>query len=164
MLYSPPPRTKVLLCIASEEEERLKRILDRHDLQFVRERSAAMQLLEKDEYGLVVVGVHFDGSQAFSLIGDLRLHAKYRKVPILVVYAPGRYDLSDLALEAIDRAVLSLTANGFLNFSHFADTDEHNERIRRIADYLILINGDLHHVARQMRDPQLLRVVERRSE
>jgi hypothetical protein len=39
-------------------------------------------------------------------------------------------------------------ANGFLNLMHFPDDDEGNARIRRIVDYLILINGDLQHIAR----------------
>jgi hypothetical protein len=39
-------------------------------------------------------------------------------------------------------------ANGFLNLLHFPDNDEGNARIRRIVDYLILINGDLQHIAR----------------
>ena len=46
--------------------------------------------------------MNFDESQMFSLLGDIRAHARYRKVPIL-----------------------------FLDL----------ERIRRVIDYLILIDG-----------------------
>ena len=39
-------------------------------------------------------------------------------------------------------------ANGFLNLLHFDDDQAGNARVRRILDYLILINGDLQHIAR----------------
>ena len=35
-------------------------------------------------------------------------------------------------------------ANAFLNLNKFPDNDEGNARVRRIVDYLILIDGDIH--------------------
>jgi hypothetical protein len=162
MPYSPPQRTRILMCVVPETAERLTRILEGHELVFAATRVAAAQHLESDRFGMVVVGVHFDDAQIFTLIGDIRLHARYRKVPILVVHSPGPYDLTEVAVEAIDRAVLALTANGFLSFDHFDDDAEGDARVRRVVDYLILIDGDLHHIARQAQDPSVTRMVERR--
>jgi hypothetical protein len=51
----------------------------------------------------------------FSLLGDIRAHAKYRKVPILCVLgARGRF-LTEIAIEGLDHAVNAMTANGFLD-------------------------------------------------
>jgi len=61
--------------------------------------------------------------------------------------------LSEVAVEGLDHAVKAMMANGFLNLLHFADDDEGNARIRRITDYLILIDGDLQHIARQTGEP-----------
>jgi PleD family two-component response regulator len=162
MPYSPPPQTRILMCVVPETAQRLTRILDGHQLVFAASRAEAARHLERDRFGMVVVGVHFDDAQIFTLIGDIRLHARYRKVPILVVHSPGPYDLSEVAVEAIDRAVLALTANGFLSFDHFDDDAEGDARVRRVVDYLILINGDLHYIARQTQDPGVMRMVERR--
>ena len=41
-----------------------------------------------------------------------------------------------------------MRANGFLDLRHFSDDEEGNNRICRIVDYLILIDGDLQHIAR----------------
>jgi hypothetical protein len=61
-----------------------------------------------------------------------------------------------------DHAVKAMTANGFLDLDHFADDAEGNARIRRIVDYLILIDGDLHHIARETGDPEVVNIIERR--
>ena len=162
MSYSPPPQTRILVCAVPETAGRLTRILSGHQLIFAADRPQAMRHLETERFGMVLIGVHFDDAQIFTLIGDIRLHALYRKVPILVVHSPGPQDLTEVAIEAIDRAVLAMTANGFLSFDHFEDDAEGDARVRRVVDYLILIDGDLHHIARQTQDPNVARMVERR--
>jgi hypothetical protein len=69
-------------------------------------------------------------------------------VPVLCVLGSWGRLLSEVAVEGLDHAVKAMMANGFLNLLHFADDEEGNLRIRRIADYLILIDGDLQHIAR----------------
>jgi hypothetical protein len=104
--------------------------------------------LRAEKYGMVVLGVHFDESQMFSLLGDIRGHAKYRKVPILCVLGERGRFLTPLAIEALDYAVKAMTANGFLDLQQFDDDDAGNGRVRRIVDYLILNDGDLNQVSR----------------
>jgi len=82
--YPPPPRTKILLAVTPDMRDRLERILARHDLTTVHASDAAMRALE-DKHGIVILGVHFDDSQMFLLLGDIRSHSGYRKVPILCV-------------------------------------------------------------------------------
>lgn len=142
------PRTKILLAVPHDNRDRLTRILEGHDLTFVDDSDQARALLENEKFGLVFVGVHFDESQMFTLLGDIRAHAKYRKVPILCVLGSWGRMLSEIAVEGLDHAVKAMTANGFLNLLHFTDDQEGNARIRRIVDYLILIDGDLQHIAR----------------
>jgi hypothetical protein len=96
---------------------------------------------------MAVLSVHFDESQMFSLLGDIRSHSKYRKIPVLCVLGAHRV-LTDVAIEGLDHAVKAMRANGFLDLHHFADDEDGNARIRRIVDYLILIDGDLQHIAR----------------
>ena len=149
----PAPRTRILVAVLHDNRERLTRVLEGHDLVFVDNGDDARELLERDVYGLVLLGVHFDESQMFSVLGDIRSRARYRKVPILCVLGSWGRMLSEVAVEGLDHAVKAMMANGFLNLLHFADDDEGNARIRRITDYLILIDGDLQHIARQTGEP-----------
>jgi hypothetical protein len=52
--------------------------------------------------------------------------------------------LSDVAIEGLDHAVKAMLANAFLNLQKFPDDEAGNARVRRIIDYLILIDGDMH--------------------
>lgn len=148
--YSPPPKTRILLAVTPELRERFARILDRHELTFVERSQQAMGELT-DHFGMVILSVHFDESQMFTLLGDIRAHSGYRKIPILCVLGRHRR-LSDVAVEGLDHAVKAMRANGFLDLEHFADDEGGNARIRRIVDYLILIDGDLQHIARTTGD------------
>jgi len=144
--YAPPPKTKVLLAVTPDVLDRFQRILTRHELAAVGNVAEAMRKLE-EHFGMVILSVHFDESQMFSLLGDIRSHSKYRKIPVLCVLGPHRV-LTDIAIEGLDHAVKAMRANGFLDLHHFADDEEGDARIRRIVDYLILIDGDLQHIAR----------------
>ena len=158
----PAPRTKILVAVVHDNRERLARVLEGHDLVFVDNGEDARACLEREPFGLVMVGVHFDESQMFTLLGDIRSHAKYRKVPILCVLGSWGRMLSEVAVQGLDHAVKALMANGFLNLLHFPDDEPGNARIRRIADYLILIDGDLQHIARQTDEPAAAPAEERR--
>jgi len=49
-----------------------------------------------------------------------------------------------VAVQGLDHAVKAMTANCFLDLRRMPDDENGNGRIRRIVDYLILIDGDLH--------------------
>jgi hypothetical protein len=141
------PKSRILAAVMPDREGRMERVLAGHDVTFVKTCDEARTLLEEEEYGLVILGVHFDESQMFSLLGDIRAHARYRKVPILCVLGSrGRY-LGDFAIEGLDHAVKAMMANGLLNIENIGDDDEGNARIRRIVDYLILLDGELQQLA-----------------
>jgi PleD family two-component response regulator len=141
------PKSRILVAVIPDKEDRMERVLSGHDLMFVKTCEEARTLLEEEEYGLVIIGVHFDESQMFSLLGDIRAHARYRKVPILCVLGSrGRY-LGDVAIEGLDHAVKAMMANGLLNIENISDDEAGNARIRRIVDYLILLDGELQQLA-----------------
>jgi PleD family two-component response regulator len=142
------PKAKILVAVVHDNKDRIRRLLEGHDVVFVNTCDEARSLLEAEKFGLVLLGVHFDESQMFALLGDIRAHAKYRKVPVLCVLGSWGRMLSEVAIEGMDHAVKAMMANGFLNLLHFPDDEEGNARIRRIVDCLILINGDLQHIAR----------------
>jgi PleD family two-component response regulator len=141
------PKTRVLAAVLPDKGDRMDRILAGHEVTFVKTCDEARTLLEEEEYGLVILGVHFDESQMFSLLGDIRAHARYRKVPILCVLGSRSRYLGDFAIEGLDHAVKAMMANGLLNMENISDDQEGNARIRRIVDYLILLDGELQQLA-----------------
>jgi CheY-like chemotaxis protein len=133
-----------MLAIVADKVELWRRILEGHELVFVMTLREAMQrLAEADGFRLVLIGVHFDESRMFTLLGDIRAHPKYRNIPVLVVLSPGQYAFSGIAVEGIDRAVTALGANGFLNLDRFPDNAEGEAGIRRIVDHMIVSGADL---------------------
>jgi len=146
--YGPPPSSRILLAATPAESRRLERLLDGHELVVVQTRDEAIRRVTKEVFQMIVIGVHFDESQMFALLSEIRAHGKYRKVPILCVLDGGKRTISDVAIEGLDHAVKAMTANGFMDLNHFPDDEQGNTRVRRIIDYLILINGDLQHLAR----------------
>jgi PleD family two-component response regulator len=157
--YTPPKRSRILLAATPDVQERFERVLARHETVSVSTAGEALRTLD-EHFRLVILSVHFDESQMFSLLGDIRSHSSYRKVPVLCVLGVSRGKaITDVAVEGLDHAVKALRANGFLDLEHFADDEEGNARIARIVDYLILIDGDLQHIARQLDDsvPQVER-------
>jgi PleD family two-component response regulator len=150
--YTPPPKSKILLALTPDMLERFQRILARHEPVPVDSATQALRALDKLDFKMVILGVHFDESQMFSLLGDIRSHSNYRKIPILCVLGARGPAISDVAVEGLDHAVKALRANGFLDLQHFVDDDHGNARIARIVDYLILIDGDLQHIARALDD------------
>src|SRR4051812_16719370 len=146
--YDPPPKTRILLAVTADKRDRLARILEHHELVFVQSSYEAMRYLMQDGFGMVMIGVHFDESQMFTLLSDVRAHAKYKKVPILCMLGERGRALSQIAVDGLDHAVKAMTANGFLDLNRFDDGG--NTRIRRIVDYLILIDGDLQNPAAEV--------------
>jgi hypothetical protein len=137
-----PLRGKQILA-AVENRERLGRILAGHILTCPKSIDEAKRELEEREYALVVLGVHFDESRMFELLRQVRTFPKNALTPVVCVVA-GPSVLSDVAIEGLDHAVKAMLANAFLNLQKFPDNDAGNGRVRRIIDYLILIDGEIH--------------------
>ncbi len=161
--YASPPRAKILIGISDLVRERVMRLLERHELVVANTRTEALQILNGDGYEMVILDVHFDESQMFNVLGDIRLHTKHRTTPVVVVYARGSNPASAVMLAGLDHAVRALLGNALLDLDDFPDDEKGNERFRRIIDYLLLLNGDLHHVAEKTGDPSVVAIVERRS-
>jgi DNA-binding NtrC family response regulator len=157
--YAAPPTTKILIAATAAVAERLAHVLQGHELVFAQTSQDVMARLSRERYGIVILSVHFEESQMFALLADIRAHSLYRKVPIVCVLGH-RGRLTEAAVEGLDHAVKAMTANGFLDLTRFPDDESGNARIRRIVDYLILIDGDLQSISEVH---EIGRVTERRN-
>jgi CheY-like chemotaxis protein len=139
----PPPLRGKPILVAVENIERLSRVLDGHDLTVPRSVDEAKAELERREFAMVILGVHFDESRMFELLRLVRTYKANELTPVVCMLT-SESRLSDVAVEGLDHAVKAMLANAFLNLRKFPDDDAGNARVRRIIDYLILIDGDMH--------------------
>ena len=138
----PPLKGKEIL-VAVHNCERLQRILQGHRLTIPRDVAEAERALRAREYALIVLGVHFDESRMFELLRLVRVWKENALTPVVCVLS-GPSNLSNVSLEGLDHAVKAMLADAFLDLNKFPDDDRGNARLRRICDYLILIDGDIH--------------------
>lgn len=140
---APPPLRGKPILVAVEDAERLRRILAGHELTLPASVEQAKAELEKREFALIVLGVHFDESRMFELLRLVRTYEANQLTPVVCMLTTTSR-LSDVAIEGLDHAVKAMLANAFLNLRKFPDDAQGNARVRRIVDYLILIDGDMH--------------------
>ncbi len=132
-----------MLAVAPAGVERFLRVLSGHDVMVVGTLSEALRNLEEEKFGMVIIGVHFDESQMFELLHHVRLNRHEPAVPTVCVHGESG-TLSNLVLQGLDHAVKAMMGNAFLDLRKMPDDKNGNARLRRIIDYLILIDGDLH--------------------
>lgn len=138
-----PPLTKKRILLAVEACERLERILAGHVLTIPHSVEEAERELQAREYHMVILGVLFDESRMFELLRVVRTYKQNALTPVVCMLT-GESNLSAVAIEGLDHAVKAMLANAFLNLNRFPDDADGNARVRRIVDYLILIDGDIH--------------------
>ena len=83
----------------------------------------------------------------------MRIYDKNRLTPVVCVLET-RSKLSPVGIEGLDHAVKAMLANAFLNLNKFPDDAGGNARVRRICDYLILIDGDIHGGFKSVHEPR----------
>ena len=137
------PLAKKRILVAVEACERLERILAGHILTIPHSVEEAERELQAREYHMVILGVLFDESRMFELLRVVRTYKMNALTPVVCMLT-GESNLSAVAIEGLDHAVKAMLANAFLNLTKFPDDRAGNERVRRIIDYLILIDGDIH--------------------
>ena len=138
-----PPLAKKRILVAVDDCERLERILAGHILTIPHRVEEAERELQAREYHMVILGVLFDESRMFELLRLVRTYKQNALTPVVCMLT-GQSNLSAVAIEGLDHAVKAMLANAFLNLRKFPDDREGNARLRRIIDYLILIDGDMH--------------------
>ena len=137
------PLTKKRILVAVDDCERLERILEGHILTIPHSVEEAERELQAREYHMVILGVLFDESRMFELLRLVRTFKQNALTPVVCMLT-GPSNLSPVAIEGLDHAVKAMLANAFLNLTKFPDDKSGNARVRRIIDYLILIDGDIH--------------------
>lgn len=133
---------QILAAVAPDTEERVRRILDGHDVMFARDLSAAQAALQSGGVHLVFVGARFDQSRMFDLLEYLRQDAALGEIPIVAaIVAPTR--MAQSTVSGLAHTTKILGASVFVNLNDVSDDEVGNARIRLIVDALIAAPDDL---------------------
>lgn len=141
---SVPPQLGRQILLAVEDTERLRRILEGHVLTVATTVEQAKSEMQRREFAMIIIAVNFDESRMFELLRLVRTYEVNQLTPVVCMLTSSSSRLSDVAIEGLDHAVKAMLANAFLNLNRFPDDPAGNARVRRIIDYLILIDGDMH--------------------
>ena len=103
---STPPLLGRRILLAVEDAERLKRILAGHELTLAASVDQAKAELQKREFALIVLGVHFDESRMFELLRFVRTYRTNQLTPVVRMLTSASR-LSDVANVLIMPAIHS---------------------------------------------------------
>ena len=111
---------KVLVADLPETDARIRECLPGCEFVFVRSMHEALVALRRDGFSLVVIGLHFDESRMFELLGHVRALERYRDTPVVCVQGVER-SLPDAVMKNIDVAVRALGGTAFLDLRDGSD-------------------------------------------
>ena len=126
---------KVLIADGADIDGRIGALLKPHVSTFVHTLGAARSALERDDYDLIIIGVHFDESRMFDLLRQVRGDKRYQAKPVVCV-ASQRFD-KPISMEGLEIATQALGANAFIDFARHGNHEAGNAAIRGIVERLL---------------------------
>jgi hypothetical protein len=122
-------RRGILIADVPQAQRAIAECLPGRDLTFVNTLPEAKLALAGGDFDMVVVGVHFDDSQAFALLSHLRSRQRYAYVPVVCVRALPHVMPRELN-RVIEEAVKMLGAIALIDI----DGTDHRGVCRRLKD------------------------------
>jgi hypothetical protein len=138
----------ILLAVVPRADLRLRRILAGHPLRSVQTIDQATRALHEEEYALAIIGVYFDQSRMFELLSYTRASALNQATPVVCVLGvPSRF--RELTLRGLERTVIAMSAQAFVNFNDFADDVAGNAALRGTLEQHLgaALAGNVRHHA-----------------
>jgi hypothetical protein len=129
--------SQILCAVAPDTEERIRRILAGHDLQFVGDLQTAEEALESGRIRLILVGARFDESRMFDLLEYIRKNAEHKKIPIVAAIV-GVTSMRKDTVAGLAHTTKIFGASVFVNLNDFADDETENMRLRLIVNALLV--------------------------
>jgi len=124
---------RILIADTLDGAVTLERILQGHDYHVVNTMRAAEKLLKDEVFDLIVAGLHFDESQMFELIREVRKSQKNATRPI-ICFCSRETSMSRLMYESLESSTKVLGAWMYLNESSYRDHQNPDAEIRRIIE------------------------------
>lgn len=112
---------RILVADVPQMDGRYSTALAGAEVVFVRTMAEARQALAGARYDLVAIGVYFDDSQMFELVGAVRSDDTHGEVPIVCVR--GRPGFTAVTGRTLELTLKALAADEFVDLVHFGDEE-----------------------------------------
>jgi DNA-binding response OmpR family regulator len=127
---------RILVADTPEGDRRLSAILSGYDVAFVRTLGEAQRALAREQFALILIGVHFDDSRMFDLLRHLQASAS--RAGCAVICMRSQHFISPaITIEGLEIAVKTLGCNLFLDLTWYADDAQGNGAVRSLLDALL---------------------------
>jgi hypothetical protein len=123
--------TRILVADRPESDRRISAILAGYELVFVRTMNDAQRALGREQFALVLIGVHFDDSRMFDLLRCLPAGAA------AVCVRSQHFQSQAITLEGLGIAAKALGCTLFLDLTWYADDAAGNAAVRRLLEALL---------------------------
>ena len=120
---------KILIADTETDGETFSELLQGHELRSVKTLRAAKIELSEHDFELIIATLHFDYSQMFEFLGEVRATARSSEKPVLCVCTRDTA-MTRLMQETICRSTLAFGAWMYLDLSSYKDSHE----LRRVID------------------------------
>jgi DNA-binding response OmpR family regulator len=126
---------RILVADTPDGDRRLSAILSGHDLAFVRTLGEAQRALAREQFALVLVGMHFDDSRMFDLLRHLQASGAHAGAVICM--RSQQFASTAITIEGLEIATKTLGCNLFLDLTWYADDAVGNAAIRSLLEALL---------------------------
>lgn len=116
---------RILIAVHPDAVDRVRRILEGHDLREVKSVDEAKASLDADKFDLVFVGARFDESRMFEFLEYLRQHVRHRKIPVAACIVMPR-TMAQTPVEGLSHTARLYGAREFINLNDFPDEPAEN--------------------------------------
>ena len=126
---------RILVADTPDGDRRLSAILSGHDLAFVRTLGEAQRAHAREQFALVLIGVHFDDSRMFDLLRHLQA-SDARAGCAVICMRSQQFASNAITIEGLEIATKTLGCNLFLDLTWYADDAAGNAAIRSLLEAL----------------------------
>jgi CheY-like chemotaxis protein len=123
---------KVLVADVPEVQARVAAVLAHERLVFVHTLAAALSALARDDFDLVLIGMHFDDSRMFDLLREVRAGGRNRSVRV-ACYRLRPFAFMALSTQVIEVTVKALGASAFADLASYASEQEGDRALVRLV-------------------------------
>ena len=132
----PATRRRALLAVSAAAHGRIARVLEDWDFESAENVGDLLLELEEGNRDLVIVGAHFDDSNAIAALREAL--SRPGRAPVVCVRGkPFSKGLGQATLDALRLAAEALGAEEFIDLDAFPDDPAGNARVRRMFERLL---------------------------
>jgi DNA-binding response OmpR family regulator len=122
--------------LVADGDRRLPEILAGHELVLVRTLEEAQRAIERTQFDMLVVTVHFDDSRMFDLLRYLQSSGRHGNRPLVCVRGQ-QFVSPAISIEGLEIAAKTLGCTLFLDLTWYADDASGRSAARRLLEELL---------------------------